>query len=104
VQVLSNGPACVITPAATPAGINLVASRLRITVETISQRDAEALIKEHRSRDHLYKVLASPLKKKHADFHWLYHGIHKSIPLIKVVSCKTTILTLSDMLIVLNRL
>jgi len=31
VEVLSNGPACVITPAATPAGINLVATRLRIT-------------------------------------------------------------------------
>jgi len=57
VEVLSNGPACVITPVATPAGINLVASRLRITVETISQHDAEALIKEHRSRNHLYKVL-----------------------------------------------
>jgi len=57
VEVLSNGPACVITPAATPAGINLVASRLRITAETISQRDAEALIKEHRLRNHLYKVL-----------------------------------------------
>jgi len=57
VEVLSNRPACIITPAATPAGINLVASRLRITVETISQHDAEALIKEHRSRDHLYKVL-----------------------------------------------
>jgi len=28
VEVLSNGPACVITPVATPAGINLVASRL----------------------------------------------------------------------------
>jgi len=47
----------VITPAATPAGINLVATRLRITAETISQRDAEALIKEHKSCDHLYKVL-----------------------------------------------
>jgi len=57
VEVLLNGPACVITPAATPASINLVATRLRITVETISQRNAEALIKEHRSRDHLYKVL-----------------------------------------------
>jgi len=57
VEVLSNGLACVITPAGTPASINLVASRLRITAETISQRDAEALIKEHRSRDHLYKVL-----------------------------------------------
>jgi len=57
VEVLSNGLACVITPAATLAGINLVASRLRITAETISQRDAEALIKEHRSQDHLYKVL-----------------------------------------------
>jgi len=57
VEVLSNGLACVITPAATPAGINLVASRLRITVETISQCDAEALIKEHRLRDHLYKIL-----------------------------------------------
>jgi len=57
VEVLSNGPACVITPAATPAGINLVASRLRVTAETTSQRDAEALIKEHRSWDHLYKVL-----------------------------------------------
>jgi len=57
VEVLLNGPACVITPAATPAGINLVATRLRITAETISQRDAEALIKEHRSRNHLYKVL-----------------------------------------------
>jgi len=34
-----------------------VATRLRITAETISQRDAKALIKEHRSRDHLYKVL-----------------------------------------------
>jgi len=43
VEVLSNGPACVITPAATPAGINLVASRLRITAETISQCNAEAL-------------------------------------------------------------
>jgi len=57
VEVLSNGPACVITPAATPAGINLVATRLRITAETISQRDAEALIREHKLRDHLYKVL-----------------------------------------------
>jgi len=57
VEVLSNGPACVITPAATPAGINLVATRLRITAETISQWDAEALIKEHRSCNHLYKVL-----------------------------------------------
>jgi len=57
VEVLSNGPACVITPAATPAGINLVASRLRVTAETISQLNAEALIKEHRSWDHLYKVL-----------------------------------------------
>jgi len=57
VVVLSNGPACVITPVATPAGINLVATRLRITVETISQCDAEALIKEHKLRDHLYKVL-----------------------------------------------
>jgi len=57
VEVLSNGPACVIMPAATPAGINLVATRLRITEETISQRDAEALIKEHKLRDHLYKVL-----------------------------------------------
>jgi len=57
VEVLSNGPACVIMPAADASGINLVASRLRITVETISQRDAEALIKEHRSRNHLYKVL-----------------------------------------------
>jgi len=57
VEVLSNGPACVIMPASTPAGINLVATRLRITAETISQGDAEALIKEHRSRDHLYKVL-----------------------------------------------
>jgi len=57
VEVLWNGPACIITPVATPAGINLVASRLRITVETISQHDAEALIKEHRSQDHLYKVL-----------------------------------------------
>jgi len=47
----------VITPAATPAGINLVATRLRITAETISQCDAEALIKEHKSCDHLYKVL-----------------------------------------------
>jgi hypothetical protein len=47
----------VITPAATPAGINLVATRLRITAETISQRDAEALIKEHKSCNHLYKVL-----------------------------------------------
>jgi len=45
VEVLSNGPACVITPAATPAGINL-ATRLRITAETISQCNAEALIKE----------------------------------------------------------
>jgi len=41
VEVLSNGPACVITPASTPAGINLVATRLRITAETISQRDAD---------------------------------------------------------------
>jgi len=57
VEVLSNGPACVITPAATPTSINLVASRLRITTETILQRNAEALIKEHRSRNHLYKVL-----------------------------------------------
>jgi len=57
VEVLSNRPACVITPAATPAGINLVATRLIITAETISQRDAKALIKEHRSHDHLYKVL-----------------------------------------------
>jgi len=57
VEVLSKGPACVITPAATPASINLVASRLRITVETISQHDAEALIKEHRLRNHLYKML-----------------------------------------------
>jgi len=57
VEVLSNRPACVITPAATPAGINLVASRLRITVETISQHGAEALIKEHRLHNHLYKVL-----------------------------------------------
>jgi len=43
VEVLSNGPACVITPASMPAGINLVATRLRITAETILQRDAEAL-------------------------------------------------------------
>jgi len=57
VEVLSNGPACVITPAATPAGINLVATRLRITAETILQRDAEALIREHKLRNHLYKVL-----------------------------------------------
>jgi len=57
VEVLLNGPACIIMPAATPAGINLVASRLRITAETISQHDAEALIKEHRLQDHLYKVL-----------------------------------------------
>jgi len=57
VEVLSNSPACVITPVATQAGINLFASRLRVTAETISQRDAEALIKEHRSWDHLYKVL-----------------------------------------------
>jgi len=57
VEVLSNGLACVITPAATPAGINLVATRLRITAETISQCNAEALIKEHRLQDHLYKVL-----------------------------------------------
>jgi len=57
VEVLSNGPACVIMPAATPAGINLVATRLRITAETISQCDAEALIKEHRLHDHLYEVL-----------------------------------------------
>jgi len=57
VEVLSNGPSCIITPAGTPASINLVASRLRITVETISQRDAEALIKEHRLQDNLYKVL-----------------------------------------------
>jgi len=57
VEVLSNRPACVITPAATPAGINLVASRLKITAKTISQHDAEALIKEHRSWDHLYKIL-----------------------------------------------
>jgi len=45
IEVLSNGPACVITPAANASGINLVASRLRVTVETISQLDAEALIK-----------------------------------------------------------
>jgi len=57
VEVLSNGPACIIMPAVTPAGINLVATRLRITAETISQRDAEALIKEHKLRDHLYKIL-----------------------------------------------
>jgi len=57
VEVLLNGPACVIMPAATLASINLVATRLRITAETISQRDAEALIKEHRSCNHLYKVL-----------------------------------------------
>jgi len=57
VEVLSNGPACVITPAVNASGINLVASRLRITTETISQHDAKALIKEHRSQDHLYKVL-----------------------------------------------
>jgi len=57
VEVLLNGLACVITPVATPAGINLVATRLRITAKTISQCDAEALIKEHKSRDHLYKVL-----------------------------------------------
>jgi len=57
VEVLLKGLACVITPAATLAGINLVATRLRITAETILQRDAEALIKEHKSRDHLYKVL-----------------------------------------------
>jgi len=57
VEVLSNGLACVITPAGALAGINLVASRLRITAEKISQRDAEALIKEHRLRDHLYKIL-----------------------------------------------
>jgi len=57
VEVLSNGPACVITPVATPASINLVVTRLTITAETISQRNAEALIKEHRSCDHLYKVL-----------------------------------------------
>jgi len=57
VEVLLNGPACVITPAATPASINLVTTRLRITAETISQHDAEALIKEHRSCNHLYKVL-----------------------------------------------
>jgi len=57
VEVLSNGPACVIKLAATPASINLVATRLRITAETISQHDAEALIKEHRSCNHLYKVL-----------------------------------------------
>jgi len=44
-------------PVATLARINLVATRLRITAETISQCNAEALIKEHRSRDHLYKVL-----------------------------------------------
>jgi len=47
----------VITPVATPASINLVASRLRITAETILQHDAEALIKEHRLRNHLYKIL-----------------------------------------------
>jgi len=35
----------------------LVATRLRITAETILQRDAEALIREHKSRNHLYKVL-----------------------------------------------
>jgi len=57
VEFLSNGPACVMTPAATPAGINLVVTRLRITVETISKRNAEALIKEHRSCNHLYKAL-----------------------------------------------
>jgi len=57
VEVLSNGPACIITPAATPTSINLVASRLRITEETISQHDAEVLIKEHRLHDHLYKIL-----------------------------------------------
>jgi len=57
IEVLSNGPACAITPAGAPAGINLVASRLRITAETISQRDAEALIKEHRLHNHLYKIL-----------------------------------------------
>jgi len=57
VEVLSNGPACVITPAATSAGINLVARRLRITAETISQHDTEALIKERGSCNHLYKVL-----------------------------------------------
>jgi len=50
IEVLSNGPACVITyTCGHSAGINLVASRLRITVETISQCNAEALIKEHRS-------------------------------------------------------
>jgi len=57
VKVLSNGPTCVITPVANASGINLVESRLRITAETISQHNAEALIKEHRLRDHLYKVL-----------------------------------------------
>jgi len=36
IEVLSNGPACVITPAATPAGINLVVTWLRVTAETIS--------------------------------------------------------------------
>jgi len=57
IEVLLNGLACVITPVATPAGINLVATRLRITAETILQCDAEVLIKEHKLRDHLYKVL-----------------------------------------------
>jgi len=57
VEVLSNGHSCVITPVATPASINLVATRLRITAKTISQRDAEALIKEHKLHNHLYKVL-----------------------------------------------
>jgi len=57
VEVLLNGPACVITTTVDASGINLVVSRLRITAETISQCNAEALIKEHRLQDHLYKVL-----------------------------------------------
>jgi len=64
VEVLSNGLACVITPAATLAGINLVASRLRITAETISQHDAEALIKEHRLRDHSTNFLSLKYTRK----------------------------------------
>jgi len=36
VEVLSNGPACLITPVATPAGINLVATRLRITADNLT--------------------------------------------------------------------
>jgi len=58
IEVLSNGCACVINYTCSYSScINLVASRLRITAETISQRDAETLIREHRLQDHLYKVL-----------------------------------------------